>query len=207
MINAQALIALNSQRWIGCRITPSRHAEVMKVSERLCEREAKFRYQAISQAVWGTFDRWYFVAIVHEREASQNWNCQLGQGDPLNQISRHVPRGRGPFLTHLGDAPGNDAFHRAAIDALVNCAPYAGKWTDWSIGGVLTLWTDYNGTGYETFHHEPSPYDWGATNIEEWGKYVRDGQWEPHVWDSQVGCAALLKGMMEIDSSIHVDGA
>jgi lysozyme family protein len=72
----------------------------------------------------------------------------------------------------------------------------------WTIGGVLTLWLLYNGTGYEDYHHEASPYDWGATNIEEWGKYVRDGVWSAHVWDTQVGCAAMLRGMMAIDPTI-----
>jgi lysozyme family protein len=174
------------------------------VARKLCAPDAKLRYCAISQVVWGKPDLWFVVAIIHEREASgpPHWDKQLGQGDPLNQVSRHRPKGRGPFLTHPGDVPGNDAFHRGAVDALNNCPPFAGRWTDWTTGGVLTLWLLYNGTGYEDHHHEASPYDWGATNIEEWGKYVRDGVWSAHVWDTQLGCAAMLKGMIAIDPSI-----
>ena len=39
------------------------------------------------------------IAAIHEREASQSWNKQLAQGDPLNQVSTNVPRGMGPFNT------------------------------------------------------------------------------------------------------------
>src|SRR5262249_43825600 len=34
-----------------------------------------------------------------EREASQDWNTQLAQGDPLNQVSTHEPKRMGPFKT------------------------------------------------------------------------------------------------------------
>jgi hypothetical protein len=60
---------------------------------------------------------------IHEREASQRWDRQLGQGDPLNQVSTHTPKGRGPFFNHPTDPPGQDAFYRGAVDALTNCPP------------------------------------------------------------------------------------
>lgn len=202
MTNLAAITAENARLWSIARIVPSRQAQVTAVATRLAAPSAKFRYQAVSQAVWGTPDRWPVVAVIHEREASQNWNSQLGQGDPLGEISRHVPRGRGPFLTHPGDVPGNDAWHRGAVDALTNCPPFAGRWKDWSAGGLLTLLELYNGTGYDDYHHECSPYDWGATTVEEEGKYVGDGQYAAHVWDSQVGCAAMLKEMAALDPTI-----
>jgi lysozyme family protein len=204
-----ALKALNAVRWKDCQILPDRMAEVMEVANKLCAPDAKARYQAIAQAVWGKPERWYFVAIVHEREAGgpPHWDKQLGQGDPLNQPSRHIPRGVGPFLAHPGDTPGSDAFHRCAVYTLQRCSPKAAVWTDWSAGGVLTLCVLYNGTGYEDFHHEASPYDWGATNHEQWGKYVADGQWSAHVWDTQIGCAAMIKAMMTIDPSIQFEEA
>jgi hypothetical protein len=31
---------------------------------------------------------------------------------------------------------------------------------------------------------------------------VRDGVFDPNVWDGQLGCAAMLKGMMKIDPTI-----
>ena len=189
--------ALNTARWQTCKVLTNRELEVEGVSARLCAPKARAIYQQISQAVWKSPDRWWFVAIVHEREASQNFNRSIAQGDPWNQRSVHVPRGIGPFR----------GFVDAAVFVLNRCAPYPAKWTDWSIGGVLTLFESYNGYGYELYHHEPSPYDWGATNVEREGKYVVDGKYNPNVWDLQVGCAAMLKGMMELDQSIKIAGA
>lgn len=197
--------ALNAARWAKCEITPSRLHEVNKVATRLVEPKAKARYQLISQAVWKTPDRYWFVAITHEREASQDWNSQLGQGDPLDKISRHIPKGRGPFFNHPTDPPGEDAFYRAAVDALTNCPPYAARWLDWTAPGALTLFILYNGTGYEQYHNEASPYDWGATNQEQRGKYTGDGHYSAQVWDTQIGCAAMLKAMMELDPSIKFE--
>jgi lysozyme family protein len=202
MTNIAAITAANAKRWQVAKIVPSRRAQVNTAVLRLVASTAKFRYQAVSKAVWGSPDRWPVVAVIHEREADGNWHAQLGQGDPLAHVSVHVPRGRGPFLDHPSDVPGNDAWHRAAIDALTNCPPYAARWKDWSIGGILTLLELYNGTGYDDYHHECSPYDWGATDQEERGKYTADGKYSAYVWDTQIGCAAMLKEMQTLDPTI-----
>jgi len=196
MIQA-ALIAECNRLWPKCYILPKRKPEVMSVSQRLCAPESKALYQRVSALVWGTPDRWWFVAIVHEREASGNFKASIAQGDPWNERSTHIPRGIGPF----------QSFVDAAQFTLRKLPPYPAKWSDWTIGGVLALFIQYNGTGYEDWHHEVSPYDWGATNVEEIGKYIADGKYDPTVWDTQIGCAALIKGMMEVDSSIKIEGA
>lgn len=199
MFDLVALKSANEERWARCQITPSRHMEVNAVAERLVASAAKARYQEIEKA---TDVPWFVIAIIHERESSQNFNCQLGQGDPLGLPSRHVPKGMGPYFNHPDDPPLQDAFYRCAVDVLENSAPYAARWKDWSIGGTLTLFILYNGIGYEAYHNEPSPYDWGATTIEQRGKYSGDGQFAANVWDTQVGCAAMLMAMMALDPSI-----
>jgi lysozyme family protein len=185
--------------WPTAKIVPSRLKEVNAVAARLVAPAAKARYLEIEKA---TGVPWYIVAIIHEREASQNFSCQLGQGDRLNEVSRHTPRGMGPYYDHPNDPPLQDAFYRCAVDVLFNSAPFAAKWKDWTIGGALTLTVTFNGIGYETYHHECSPYDWGATTVEEEGKYSSDGKYSPSMWDTQVGCAAMLKQMMVLDPSI-----
>ena len=190
MTNIPALIAANEAHWQACHILPARELEVEKVAAALCAPKAKAIYQQVEQA---TGVPWDVVAVIHEREAGQNFADSIAQGDPWNQVSRHVPRGIGPFQN----------FVAAAVFSLTRCAPYAGKWKDWTAGGTLTLLELYNGTGYEDYHHEVSPYDWGATNIEQEGKYVADGKWAATVWDTQIGCAAMLKAMMEIDPSVQ----
>jgi lysozyme family protein len=150
--------------------------------------DAKARYQAVEKE---TGVPWYFIAVAHERESSQNWRCSLAQGDPWNRVSVHVPAGRGPFKS----------WEEAAVDALVHCAPYAARNKDWSVGGLLTQLEEYNGLGYAT-RGVPSPYVWSGTNQYVSGKYVRDGVYDPHAVDQQLGCAGLLMAMMTLDPSI-----
>lgn len=173
------LIILNQKRWEQCRVLNG--STFSKVASRLTAPDAKKRYQEVEKR---TGVPWWFVAVVHEREASQNWNTQLGQGDPLHSVSTHVPKGRGPFNT----------WEDGAVDALVKCAPYAAKNTDWSPGGALTMMEKYNGLGYYK-RGIPSPYVWAGTNQYSKGKFVRDGVFDPNHVDTQLGCAGLIKFM------------
>ena len=81
------------------------------------------------------------------------------------------------------------------------CPPHAAHWTDWSIGGALTLLEQYNGLGYAN-RGMPSPYIWASTNQYSHGKYTSDGHFDPHAVDRQIGCAALLRRMTILDPSI-----
>jgi len=189
MTNLVALRAANAERWANAKLT--RGPEFGPVARRLVA--AKARYQAVEQRT-GVY--WPFIAVTHEREASQNWHSQLGQGDPLNEVSTHVPKGRGPFAT----------WEDGAYDALVNCGPYAARNKDWSIGGLLTLLEQYNGVGYAN-RGLPSPYIWSGTDQYHSGKYVADGVFDPDAVDKQLGCAGLLMAMMAIDPSIKFDGS
>src|SRR5262249_47251576 len=134
---------------------------------------------------------WWVIAVIHERESGQKWDRSIAQGDPWNKKSVNVPRGRGPFKS----------WHDAGYDALVNCPPYASRWKDWSIGGALTLLELYNGLGYEN-HHVASPYLWSGTDQYDHGKYLSDGKYNASAVDKQLGCALLIKRMMELDQTI-----
>lgn len=177
------LARLNAARWIKAKIT---RTGFNGVALKLVG--SKARYQAVELA---TGVPWFFIAVVHEREASQNWNTQLGQGDPLNTVSVHDPKGRGPFPT----------WEAGAVDALVNCPPYASRNKDWSIGGTLTMLEQYNGLGYAR-RGLPSPYLWAGTDQYVSGKYVADGIFNPNVVDQQLGCAGLLMAMRQLDPSV-----
>ena len=182
MTNLKALTAANATRWQNAKVTDI----YTTVSRRLIA--GKDRYQAVANR---TGVPWFIIAVIHQREASQNWNTQLGQGDPLNKVSVHVPRGRGPFKS----------WEDGAYDALVNCAPYAARWKDWSPGGAMTLLEQYNGLGYAG-KGLPSPYVWAGTNQYQKGKYIADGQFDPNYVDKQPGCVAMLKTMMALDPTI-----
>jgi lysozyme family protein len=180
-----ALIALNTKRWAAARLT--RTAEFAPVARRLVAQKARYITVSVKTGV-----PWFVIAVTHQRESSQNWGRSLAQGDPWDQISTHVPKGRGPF----------DSWEAAAIDALVNCSPYAARWKDWSPGGTMTLLELYNGLGY--FNKGlPSPYVWSGTDQYQRGKYVADGVFDPNHVDKQLGCAGLILAMQALDASIN----
>src|SRR5438045_4429345 len=175
------LITLNQHRWENCKVDANKGPLFKKISDRLTSPTAVSRYKAVEAK---TKVPWWFIAVVHEREASQRWDRSLAQGDPWDHKSTHVPAGRGPFKS----------WEDAAYDALVNCAPYAARNTDWSPGGALTMLEKYNGLGYYR-KGVPSPYVWAGTNQYSHGKYVADGVYSDSAVDSQLGCAGLLKFM------------
>lgn len=52
----------------------------------------------------------------------------------------------------------------------------------------------------------PSPYLWSGTSQYRSGKYVRDGLYDPGKVDPQLGCAALLIALIELDPEISFAG-
>lgn len=201
MTNLIALAAANAARWQAMHLPAARISTFDATAKRLCALTVKPRYLAISSA---TGVPWWVVAVIHEREAGgpPHFDRSIAQGDPLSEVSRHEPAGRGPFLDHPTDPPGQDAFYRGALDALIECSPHAAIWKDWSIGGTLCLLEQYNGLGYANMGR-PSPYIWSGSDQYVSGKYVRDHVYDPHVVDSQEGCAPLLSRMMALDPSIQ----
>jgi lysozyme family protein len=207
MTDIISLKANNTRRWEMMHMRANRISQFDATAKRLCDPVAKARYQGVTDRLISVGHQpvpWWFIAVVSEREYSgpPHWDKQLGQGDPLAHVSVHDPRGRGPFLDHPGDTtPGNDAWTRGCLDALIECAPYAAKWEDWSIGGVLTLWEEYNGLGYAA-RGVPSAYVWSGTDQYTSGKYVADHVYRASAIDVQEGCAGILVRMMAIDSTI-----
>lgn len=184
MVDLHALTRANATRWANAKLI--RKAEATRVAARLCA--ARPRYQAVERE---TGVPWAAIAVIHEREASQDWRASLAQGDPWNRASIHVPAGRGPFAS----------WEAAAIDALVKCPPFLARHKDWSIAAALTALETYNGIGYAA-RGLPSPYVWSGTDQYRAGKYVRDGVYDPGKIDPQLGCAALLIALMELESEI-----
>lgn len=174
----------NAKRWAAAIIT--RGPEYATPVARILG--AKDRYKAISIA---TGVPWYYIAAFHYRECGLNFSQSLAQGDPWDQVSRHVPAGRGPF----------HSFEDAAVDALTACPPYASRNKDWSLPGGLTIAEGYNGLKY-AYAGVPSPYIWSGTNQYKIGKVIVDhGPIEPVV-DKQLGIAGLILSLMAQDASI-----
>jgi lysozyme family protein len=187
MTDTKALTIANAKRWAVAKST----RDVTDIAKKLVAAKQRYMTVALKTGV-----PWYIIAVIHMRESSQSWRGSLAQGDPWDQVSVNVPAGRGPFKS----------WEDAAVDALVNCAPYAARWKDWSAGGALTLLEHYNGLGYAS-KGRPSPYVWAGTDQYVSGKYVRDGVYDPNVVDKQPGCAGLLIAMSKLDSGVAFGGS
>ena len=168
--------------WDAAEITKPN--EVAQTAKRLVG--AKARYQGV-EAKTGV--PWWMIAVIHEREASQDWNAQLAQGDPLHKRSTNEPI-MGPF----------DTWEEGAIAALKH--DKLTSITDWRLEKALHYQEAYNGWGYFN-KGVPSSYVWAGTKSQKPGKWIRDHVWDGSYLDKQLGCAAMLKGMMQIDSSIN----
>lgn len=213
MVNIIALEAVNAHRWSVMHMNASRLPAFHATALRLCAPDAKVRYQGVTDRITdlitaGQTDLypvpWWAIAVISEREYSgpPHWDKQLGQGDPLNHVSIHDPRGRGPFLAHDDDVtPGHDAWTRGCLDALIDCAPFAAKWKLWSVGGTMTIFEEYNGLGYAS-RGVPSAYVWSGTDQYVSGKYIADHVYRASAIDVQEGTAPILAMMMAIDPTI-----
>ena len=212
MTDLVALKARNAARWQAMHINGQRLAEFKATADRLCDPASKARFQGVTDrlAEFAALSPrvqpvpWWFTAIVAEREygGPPHWDKQLGQGDDLASKSHNVPAGMGPYLVHPGDStPGHDAWTRCCVDVLINSAPFAARNDDWSIGGTLTLWEEYNGLGYAA-RGIASPYVWSGSDQYDVGKFVADHVFDPKRRDVQLGCAPLLAMMMTVDPSI-----
>jgi lysozyme family protein len=180
--------------WNKCKITRQKD-EIDRAAKRLYARKAKY-YDPIEKQIGVP---WYMVAVIDERESGARGGV-LHNGDMIVGTGRktiHVPKGRGPFNT----------WHDAAIDALTMPGKRFNKVdrSKWSIELVLYCLEAYNGWGYRQFHPKtPSPYVWSCTNIYDnspRGKYVSDGVWGEGVTDKQIGCAPLLKSLLNLNKS------
>lgn len=134
------------------------------------------------------------TAVINERECGGNLKGVLHNGELIvgtNRKTKLVPAGRGPFATFF-DA-GVDAFKKEGLDTF-----------DWHAGGaarVAYALEKFNGFGYRK-KGVHSPYLWAGTNQYTRGKYISDGNFSPTHVDTQLGGMAVLRRMMDLDTSL-----
>ncbi|MEM6677981.1 MAG: D-Ala-D-Ala carboxypeptidase family metallohydrolase [Pseudomonadota bacterium] len=143
------------------------------------------RYEA---ATVGLGVPWWFVAGLHQMEATYNFGGHLHNGDPLRSRTIRVPAGRPtsgtpPFSWEESAA---DALRHQRLDGL----------TDWSLPRALWRWERYNGFGYRS-RSIPKPYLWSFSSVYLKGKFTSDGRFDGNAGSAQSGAAVLLKALME----------
>lgn len=172
-------------------------------------------YQRISAATPAKVP-WEMLACNHRRESDSNFATYLGNGQSLAVQTTIVPRGRGPFCKQSDLEPyienqikhGKvdptaypgvvEYFVAGGIDAVK--VEGWGSISDWRVEKMLYYMLLFNGAGTEPLH--PSSYIWGGTNIQVPGRWIRDHVFDPSVWDTQPGCAPLLKTIAQLDPTV-----
>ena len=168
-----------------CIISPGRESTVDKLVGTI--EQNRNRYAAVGDPLGIP---WYFIGVVHNMEASQNFKKHLHNGDPLTARTVQVPAGR----PKTGTPP--FTWEESATDSLQ--LKKLDTWPDWSMPGTLYKLEEYNGWGYRRFHADvKTPYLWSFTSHYRSGKYVADGKWSATAVSQQCGAAALLRRMAE----------
>lgn len=176
--------------WKKATLSASKAATATAVAKKIIG--LRDRYEPVAKRM-GNPKIWPLIGAIHNREASLSFAGVLHNGEHIIGTGRKtslVPAGRGPF----------SSWENAAVDALA-----LKGWNnikDWPISRWLYESERYNGWGYYLYHGVNSPYVWGGTSLQQRGKYVSDGKWSSGAWDSQLGTAAILKALFQIDPTL-----
>ena len=129
---------------------------------------------------------WYVIACIHAKECSLDMARCLHNGQPWNQVTTMVPRGRGPW----------NSWEEAAVDALIYDGLHLVK--QWSIEYILWSGEKYNGFGYMQ-HKVNTPYLWSGSNHYTKGLYKEKplvGSWfDSEAKANDLGIAVMIKCM------------
>ena len=181
----QSLEKHYEELYATCEVKESRFVHVDAVVDRILANRT--RYERVGG---DTGAPWYFVAAIHNMEASQRFDRHLHNGDRLTARTRHVPAGRPPE----GEPP--FTWEQSAEDALI--MHKIGNVEQWTLPRMLYEMEKYNGWGYRLYHaHVKSPYLWGYSNHYTSGKYVADGTWSDTTASRQCGAAVIIRRLEE----------
>lgn len=175
----------------------TRVGATMREAEAIMAPDARSRFVAVERR---TGVPWFVTGIVLTREAGSppNFHAWLHNGDPMfdhhgaPRQTVNVPAHRPPDPAVSWEDGAVDAYE---IEGLVDA--------EWSPARVAWLLEKFNGFGYRLCHHVRSPYLWGATTVQQRGKYTADRVWDPAVMDPQIGGMALLAALTASDPEIR----
>jgi lysozyme family protein len=181
-----------ARNWKNLVIRPERRTEAREVAERIME--GKSRYFVVQER---TKVPWWFTGLCHYRESTFDFDTYLGNGEPLNRVTKLEPKGRGPFKS----------FEDGAVDAF-KIKGWLGA-DDWSIERICYRLETFNGFGYHA-KGVNSPYLYGGSTLygppeAKGGKYTRDHYFDSNYVDKQLGTVVALKMLASMDPTIGFD--
>ena len=128
---------------------------------------------------------WFVVGAIHGMECSFNWKQCLHNGDPWDEVTTHVPSGRGPF----------SSWEDAAVDALEMKRPIFPSL--WTVAETSFFLERYNGLGYlNRGLNSPYLYSYGTAGVGV-GKFVEDGRYDANEVSDQAGAMTIFRVMVD----------
>jgi hypothetical protein len=133
-----------------------------------------------------------------ERESSSDYSRSPAQGDRWNAVSKHVPKGLGPYKCW-----GDSCVAAYRIDHLDEVGKSNWTWTRACYEGEL-----YNGFGPRA-HGRRTGYlwSWSSNYPPHGGKYVGDNRWSPTATDQQCGMVPMMAALLKLDASLALADA
>jgi uncharacterized protein (TIGR02594 family) len=166
--------------WNRATINADKNTSAIKNCKLLLK--AKDTYKK-AEAVTGV--PWWFTGILNGMESDFDMSTWLANGDPLSAPTVQVPKG----------LKCNGSWLDGAIVSLKHEGYIGNK--DWSILHCLYLFESWNGWGYAN-HGVPSSYVWSSTSEQKPGRFIADHVWSDTAISKRVGCAAMLKILIEL---------
>lgn len=149
-------------------------------------------YRARYEKVGAPFGMpYYVVALLHMMESDFDFTTHLANGDPLTARTTHVPAG----IPSTGKPPFTWE-ESASFILMMKQRPGQEFRTP---AQVLEYCERYNGLGYYVRGRQ-SPYLWSGSAHYEKGKFGADGRFDADLVSRQVGCAPVLKMILEYES-------
>lgn len=178
-------------------VTASKTGQIDGAAKKILKAE---NIDCYSAAVEGTAIPPAFIGALELREDNCDPTRALGQGDPWNRVSTHVPRGKGPFQSRLDAMKFYIAFDH--IDDRSH---------PWSMEFACYKGELWNGLGPRG-HGRPTGYLWAGTSIYDrpngpGGKYIGDGVWSPTTYDTQLGIVPVLLRIAQLRPDLSIGTA
>lgn len=177
-----------TRNWLGLEYIPEWLPRIQKVVDTIMKN--RFRYETVQK---NTTVPWFVVGVVHNLESSFSFKCHLHNGDPLDDVTLHVPANRGPF----------DTWEESATDALMLKSKIIDRFEgNWKLSNICEFLERYNGLGYVR-RRVHSPYLYSGSNVGLGvGKFISDGTYSETAVSKQVGAVTALKWMHENRESV-----
>lgn len=181
--------------WAQMKIRPEALPSAQDQARRIIKNRARYELVQTRTGV-----PWFVIGALHMRESNANFSTWLHNGDPMKDRN-----GRPIRTVHVpANRPPNPAvsWEEGAYDAIV-VIEHLDLIKDWGPERVAYAMEKFNGFGYRSpSRNIPSPYLWGGTTVQKRGKFIRDGVYDPNTMDPQIGGMAVLRALMDLDSSI-----